>query len=722
MRRNIVKWCLVIAGIFLVHLYVAGGLIALFMIINQADWTDGQLLDAFKYWTAHYFNPLDLYSNVLIPTNQFDVILCGRVFMSLPISILIFLFTFRSLWMRKKYQDASTYGSHGTARWATLKEILRKGDVTGSPHNEINSAGVVLGYVSAKDKRYVTIPPDSELNQNVIVFGGSGVGKDYTYITTQIFHTMVPFEPEGKRKQKALDRRIPKEYSLVVVDPKGESYNTTAASLEEKGYEVYSFNLVNMKASHRWNALDYVKDDISAEKLANLIVTSEGHTNGDPFWPRAEKALMVAIMLFVKFELPENMQHLPNVLHIGLTFNEEERLDMLFNALPYNHPAVMKYKIFKMAQSETRAGILIGFGTQLTLFANRQIAELTSQSDFKLDNIGKRKTALFLIIPDGDTTFSALTSLFFTQLLQQLWDVANENGGTCPVGVRILGNEWANIGRVPMLAERTSVMRSKGVSVQLVLQAKSQLEKTYEKDAPIIMQNCDTIVFLGTNDSQTAQEMEKDLGETTIEVQTRSQSETNSLLVGDKVNISTQHQARKLRTADEIRKNSRIKNIIVQNASYPFEVYKTPFTEHPLAKNYRDKKRNCNEVIPPKHRGMEYFTEEDFYKLIGGEASSSPKITENDLPDVELSDDTISILEQIESMSMEQESNETIQETAVTIEADEIDRPEVDPETGEILGEMFSVIETEVTGDDETEQQEPAEEKTKKIKNVLDEI
>ncbi|MCY9763516.1 VirD4-like conjugal transfer protein, CD1115 family, partial [Paenibacillus alvei] len=608
----------IIILVLLFHGYVAGAGISAFMTIDKADWTNGELSPAMSKWEKDYLNPLDTYGKVLSPKTEFQVQVSHRTIYSLPITLVFFLIVFYgTVLKRKTYKEANEYGSHGTARWATKKEIIRKGEITGNPYNEIDGAGVVLGYEKKLIGKgsYITIPPDSELNQNIMIYGGSGVGKDFTYIKTQIFHTMVPFIPKSnKRNKKAMDRLIPREYSLFIVDPKGECYRDTAEALEEDGYEVYSFNLTEMKASHRWNALDYIDNDIEATRLANLIISNgnEGH-GGDPFWPKAERALMTAVILFVKYETPPNQQNLPNVLHIGMTYNNEDELDILFESLPYNHPALANYRIFKQAPSETRAGILIGFGTQLLLFANRDISLLTSQSDFRLDEMGKKKTALFLIIPDGDTTFAPITSLFITQAFQQWWKVANDNCGTCPVGIRVLGNEWANIGRVPMLAERASVMRSKGVSIQIVLQAKSQLEKLYEKDADIILQNCDTIIFLGTNDTKTAEQMEKDLGEMTIEIQNHSQQAGSVLVTNAKV--STQHQARKLRTANEIKKNSRRKNIIIQNASNPFETIKTPFIEHPLAKGF--KKRDPKTVVPPKHRGFELFSRDDYNVIVG---------------------------------------------------------------------------------------------------------
>jgi type IV secretion system protein VirD4 len=460
------------------------------------------------------------------------------------------------------------------------------------------------------------IPPDSEINRNIVVYGNSGIGKGLTWVKTQIYHTMSTFEPPTKsRKEMAEARSTPQEYSLFITDPKGEHYRDTAQALMDNGYEVYAFNIIKMAASHRWNPMDYIDEDLDAAKLSNLIISNsaESHSGGDPFWPKAEKALMSAIILFVKHELPSEQVNLPNVLHIGLAYGrDEDVLNMLFDSLPYNHPAVGQYNIFRVAPADTRSGILIGFGTQISLFGYKEIAKLTSQSDFRLDDMARKKTALFLITPDSDSTYIAMTSLFMNQALQQWWKVADENGGTCPVGIQIIGDELTNIGKIPILGQRSSVMRSKGISIQIIVQAKSQLYNLYKEEADDIIQNCDTVVFLGTNDKKTAEELSADLGEMTIQVSSTSQQQSASMFTGNP-NESQQYQARKLMTPDELRRATRKLNIIVQNGGYPFKTVKTPFTEHPFAKNF--KKLDPKQVVPPPHRGFELFSQEDYNRI-----------------------------------------------------------------------------------------------------------
>jgi type IV secretion system protein VirD4 len=621
-----------IVAVLLFHGYVGGAGISAFMTINQADWTNGEIGPALGEWEKDYLNPVDVYTNVLIPTTDFQKTVSVRTLYSLPVSAILFaLIFFGYMWKKKTYKVDDEYGSHGTARWATRKEIFRDGEITGNPYNEINSAGVILGYeekANGKPGEYIVIPPDAEINQNILIYGNSGIGKDFTYMKTQIFHSMQSYVPKGeKRKKKMKDRLIPSEYSLMVIDPKGEGYRDTAPSLRANGYETYAFNLNHMKHSHRWNALDYVSNDIEADILANLIVSNgfKGTSTGDPFWPKAERALMAAVILFVKYETPPVQQNLANVLHIGLTYNNEDELDILFESLPYNHPALMKYRIFKQAAEETRSGILVGFGTELMLFTNRDISLITSQSDFKLDNMGLKKTALFLIIPDGNDTFAPITSLLMTQAFQEWWKVADDHGGTCPVGIRVLANEFANIGRIPMLGKRASVMRSKGVSIQIFLQGRAQLDELYDKEAEIIAFNCDTTVYLGTKDPKTAKQMEEDLGKMTIEVQSYSKEEGS--LLAAKTNVSTQRQERFLRNADEILRNSRKKNIIIQSGSYPFETIKTPFIDHYLAKDY--KKEDPKSVVPPKHNGFDLFSKDDYNRIIGAVLEPSSVIAED---------------------------------------------------------------------------------------------
>lgn len=644
---------------------MGGAGISVLMTVNQADWNNGELGPALAEWEKDYLNPMDVYTNVVFPVSDFQETVSVRTLYSLPVSAILFaLIFFGYMWKKKTYKVDDEYGSHGTARWATRKEIFRAGEVTGNPLNELNSAGVVLGYEekrNGKSGHYITIPPDSELNQNLLVYGGSGIGKDFTYIKTQIFHSMVPYQPKNKRRKKLMKaRKIPSEYSLLVIDPKGEAYEDTAPTLRKNGYETYAFNLNHMKNSHRWNAMDYVSNDIEADILANLIVSNgfKGSSTGDPFWPKAERALMAAVILFVRYETAPEQQNLSNVLHIGLTYNNEDELDILFESLPYNHPALMKYNIFKQAAEETRSGILVGFGTELMLFTNRDIALMTSQSDFKLNNMGLKKTALFLIIPDGDSTFAPITSLLMTQAFQQWWKVADAHRGTCPVGIRVLANEFANIGRIPMLGTRASVMRSKGVSIQIVLQGRTQLDELYEKEGKVIALNCDTTVYLGTNDEETAAQMEKDLGKMTIEVQSYSKEEGS--LLAAKTNVSTQRQERALRTTDEIMRNSRKKNIIKQNASYPFETIKTPFIDHPLAKDYE--KEDPITVVPPKHKGFDYFSKDDYNRIIGAvlEPSSviAPEVMNN--LDTQLGSgmfNSLDILDQIHAPKLAEDSS-----------------------------------------------------------------
>ncbi|OBZ15891.1 hypothetical protein A8L34_27995 [Bacillus sp. FJAT-27264] len=667
-----------------IHFYVTGSAMALWKITDETSWKSPRAGEPspvriraenwLTYWVKQPSNTLD---KMLHPQNEFQKDTQKRMLWATPFIYLILYYNliFRK-WRKRKFDNASKYGSHGSSRWAKKKEIFRLGEMSKRPVNERNGPGVIIGYLINESRRnfindfrrkYVTLPPDSEYNQNFIVYGGSGIGKSYTWVKTQILNTILKFVPKdsfkmlirlfivralgpiGKiisnrlnwpavsRKKDSSRRKLPSEYSLVVVDPKGENYEDTAGILEKNGYEVVMVNLIDLWLSANWNALDYVRDPIEAEKLSATIISNSslGHRGGgDPFWERAENALLASLILFVKFELPEEDQNLTNVLSLILTVgNDELLLNAMFDNLPFNHPSKMKFKIFAFAEEKTRTGILIGFSSHLQLWTNQSVQDLTSHSSFKLGDLGQRKMALFLVIPDADKTFKSVTSLLFAQIFQELWTVARKYGDTLPVGVRLIMDEFANIGYVPDFAERMSVMRSKGISAQIILQTRSQLDNLYKESADIIAAACDTTVFLGTNDDKTAESMSKTLGDMTIKVQSVS-NDPGKITLGDK-NISEQYQQRKLMDASEIKRSSRKINIIVQNGAYPFKTQKTPYTEHELYKDYE--KRPVANYKAQSYKQYSFFDFEEFLATAGVYQSAMEK-EEN--PEIEISDST----------------------------------------------------------------------------------
>lgn len=651
MGNRLIKVVILMLIFFPIHLYATGSIMALVKIVDETPFKSEQLggpspvrertINWVTYWVK---KPVEVMEVVISPRDDFQKDVQKRTLWATPIVYLIvFYMSLFKMWKKRKFDDASKYGSHGTSRWARTREIFRLGELTKMPVNEKNAPGVILGSLMGTLRRiYVTLPPDSEYNQNIILYGGSGIGKSYTWVKTQILHAIFPFAPIdafvtkiklyavralgpfgrtvadwfnwpiSARAKEAKRRKIPKEYSLVVVDPKGENYADTAGILEKNGYMVWMINLIDLWLSAHWNPLDYVRDDLEAEKLAVTIISNSslGHRGGgDPFWERAETALLAALILFVKYELPEDQQNVSNVLTIILTIgDDEDTLNGMFDNLSFNHPAKMKYKIFALSEDKTRTGILIGFSSHLQLWTNRYIQDLTVQSDFKLGDLGTKKMALFLVIPDADKTFKSVTSLFFAQCFQEWWKVARKHGDTLPVGVRLIMDEFANIGYIPDFAERMSVMRSKGVSAQIILQTRSQLDNLYKDTADIIAAACDTTVFLGTNDDKTAESMSKTLGDMTIKVQ--STSSDPKKIFHAKENLSEQYQERKLMKPEEIKRNSRKLNIIIQNGAFPYKTKKTPYTKHPMYKDYEE--RIVEEYKAPPTRSYSLFDFETY--------------------------------------------------------------------------------------------------------------
>lgn len=447
-------------------------------------------------------------------------------------------------------RPAAGYGSHGSARWAAWEEIRL--------HLRPRGPGLLVG----KDTtgRLLYHPLDSALNQFAMVIGGSGSRKTRGYVVPNVLAET--------------------EASIICTDPKGEVYRLTAATKRVQGYQVRVLNLLHPAASDRYNPLACVRDTREAQRLAaNLVRNTRGErpAAGDPFWEQAEQALITALVLYVVLELPPEQRHLASVLHLGTGLaRDQEAMDRVFDALPADHPAAQAYGVFRLAEGKTRSSILIGFASRLQLWAGADIAALTAASDLDLAQPGRERVALYLILPDSESTFAPITALFWTQAMQELYREADRHGGRLPVRVRLLLDEFANIGVINDYPQLLSTCRGRGIQPEHIIQDPGQLQALYgEHAARTILASCDTLLFLGTNELEAASYVSRRLGQTTIRVDATSTSDRP----GAGRSESHSYHGRPLLTPDEVLKLPLDESLLLQRARHPARLRKPDYTE-----------------------------------------------------------------------------------------------------------------------------------------------
>lgn len=467
-------------------------------------------------------------------------------------------------WGRFTQEDASDYGSHGSSRWASKLEMKKQ--YTRDPN------GFILGITRIGLKKQRIIHPiNGRLNQNIMTFGSPGSGKTSGYVIPNILYTS---EQLG--------------HSMILTDPKGELYNLTLARLKELGYEVVVFNLLTgeqnegFRKSGRYNPLDYVHTTEQAMQLANTIITNtDGEKSSDPFWEKAEKAYLCALILYVKEVLPKEEQHLRSIYNLGIIAGGKKQIiNSLFEELPKESEAQTMFEVFKSCRSDnTRTSIIMGLGSRLQHWTSKGVSRLTATSDFDLGNLGRKKTALFILMPDYDTTYNLLPSLLIGQAFQVLYTQAGAKDElSLEVPVRFLIDEMANVAPIYDLEQKITTMRSRGISLVCIFQDLDQLEKGYEKWKTIIA-SCDTICFLGSNEFSTAEYFSSKLGETTLLIHSKSSSESDSGRSSE--GQSVHFTQRRVMTADELQRMDRDKLVVFQAGRYPMYLDKLYYFKEP---------------------------------------------------------------------------------------------------------------------------------------------
>lgn len=462
--------------------------------------------------------------------SPFSFELCQDTLKCILISESIYSFSYLAYYYnRKNYRRNEEYGS---AKWANNKSVNKKYAEKDYYSNKILSQNVRIGLDGRRHRR----------NLNTLVIGGSGAGK------TRFF---------GKPNLMQCNT------SFVVLDPKGEQLRDVGNLLEKEGYVIKVVDLINMNRSHCYNPFRYIKDDKDVLKLiTNLIrnTTPKGSQTNDPFWEKSETALLEALCLYLLHEAPEEEQNFTMVMEMiaaaEVKEDDEEYqspLDELFERLEIRNPnslALKQYKIYKQAAGKTAKSILISVGVRLSAFNLESIASLTATDELELDLVGERKTAIFAVIPDNDSTFNFLIGMLYTQLFQMLYYQADiVHGGALPVPVHFLMDEFANVALPDEFDKLLSTMRSRLIFVSIIIQNLAQIKGLYKDSWESIVGNCDTLYYLGGNEQSTHKFMSEYLGKETLDTNTYGKSS------GRSGNYSTNYQqaGRELLTPDEVR-------------------------------------------------------------------------------------------------------------------------------------------------------------------------
>lgn len=396
---------------------------------------------------------------------------------------------------------------HGSAKWGSASQLSKKYANKNKDENIILTQNTRIGLDGRKHRR----------NLNVLVCGGSGAGKTRFYAKPNIMQANTSF---------------------VVLDPKGEILRDTGFMLEKEGYEIRVLDLINTERSHGYNPFVYLRDDKDVLKLVSNLVrntTPKGAQSNDPFWERAETALLEALILYLVNEAPPEEQNFPMVMEMinAAEVKEEDEgytsiLDELFNALEQRSPdhlALKQYRIFKMAAGKTAKSILISLGVRLEKFNLPQIASVVSHDELNLPSLGDKKTALFAVIPDNDSSLNYIIGMMYTQLFQELFYKADQlHGGRLPVHVHCVMDEFANVALPDEFDKLLSTMRSREVSVSIIIQNLAQLKALFEKQWESIVGNCDEFLYLGGNEQSTHKYVSELLGKATIDTNTYGQS------------------------------------------------------------------------------------------------------------------------------------------------------------------------------------------------------
>jgi len=521
-----------------------------------------------------------------------------------PLDILITLCGTGLLWLSvdikrknaKKYRKGIEYGS---ARWGTKSDIEPYIDKTHENNIILTKTESLTMNSRPKDPKY-------SRNKNVLVIGGSGSGKTRFYVLPNLMQM---------------------HSSYVITDPKGTLLTECGKMLRTKGgYELKILNTINFEKSMKYNPFAYIRSEKDILKLVNTIILNtkgEGDNNGEnSFWVKAERLYYTALIGYIWYEAPEkekNFSTLLEMINASEVREDDEEfknpVDKLFEMLEVKSPehfAVRQYKKFKLAAGKTARSILISCATRLAPFDIKELRELTETDEMELDSLGDRKTALFLIMSDTDPTFHFIIAILQSQLFNLLCDKADDKyGGRLPIHVRLLLDEFANIGQIPNFDKLIATIRSREISASIILQSQSQLKTIYKDATDTIIGNCDTMLFLGGKEKTTLKEISEMLGKETIDIYTTSETHGREKSHG----MNYQKTGKPLMTQDEIAVMDGGRCILQLRGVRPFYSEKYDIKSHPMYRYLSDAdKRNEFNVEKYLRQRKSKHTTENWHK------------------------------------------------------------------------------------------------------------
>ena len=530
---------------FEIYLFIIGLLPVVWIALLVAPYSSNGLSGVLENFSTIFENPY----KIVICKNSLNTILF--FLLSYGFSILLYYS------LQKNYRKGE---EHGSSKWGGIREINKKYKDRNLFNNKLLTQNVSIGLDGRVHRR----------NLNTLVCGGSGAGKTRFYCKPNIMQANTSF---------------------VVLDPKGEILRDTGNLLDKKGYSIKVLDLINMDKSNCYNPFKYLKSDNDVQKLVtNLFksTTPKGSQSNDPFWDTAASMLLLSLIFYLWYEAPEEEQNFTMVMEMlraGEVKEDDDMymspLDVLFEYLEKdnpNHIALKYYRDYHSGSAKTLKSIQITLASRLEKFNLESLSKLTITDELELEKLGEKKMALFALIPDNDTSFNFLVSILYTQLFQQLFYIADHKyNGRLPVHVHFLMDEFANVSLPDDFDKILSVMRSRNISVSIILQNLAQLKALFEKQWESIVGNCDEFLYLGGNEQSTHKYVSELLGKETIDTNTYGKSS------GRSGNYSTNYQisGRELLTPDEVRLLDNKYAILFIRGERPIMDFKYDILKHP---------------------------------------------------------------------------------------------------------------------------------------------